>query len=57
METSITAQHEVLVALIERVVPVQVGRGREAEIIWTPLADGMRAAIAVPVELPRQTAA
>jgi hypothetical protein len=47
----------VLVALIERVVPVQVGRGREAEIIWTPLADGMRAAIAVPVELPRQTAA
>jgi hypothetical protein len=37
---------------------VQVGRGRyEAEIIWTPLTDGMRAAIAVPVELTRQIAA
>jgi hypothetical protein len=42
----IAAQREVLAALIERVVPVRVGRGRySAEITWTPLGEGLRAAV------------
>jgi hypothetical protein len=45
----IAAQRNVLMALIERVVPVGVGRGKyEVEIAWTPLDEGLRAAVAVP---------
>ena len=44
-EGDIAAQREVLAALIERVVPVRVGRGHYAvEITWSPLGDGLRAA-------------
>jgi hypothetical protein len=42
---SVAAQREVLAALVERVVPVRVGRGTYAvEIEWTPLGAGLRAA-------------
>ena len=42
----IAAQREVLAVLIERVVPVRVGRGHYAvEITWTPLGEGLRAAV------------
>jgi hypothetical protein len=54
----IAAQREVLTTLIERVVPARVGHGRyEVAIVWTPLGKGLCAAIAVPGELTRQTAA
>jgi hypothetical protein len=42
----IAAQREVLAALVERVVPVRVGRGQYGvEIVWTPLSDGLQAAV------------
>jgi hypothetical protein len=42
----ITAQREVLAALIEWIVPVRIGRGHYAvEITWTPLGDGLQAAV------------
>ena len=45
-EGDIAAQRDVLAALIERVVPVRVGRGTYAlEIVWTPLGEGLRAAL------------
>jgi hypothetical protein len=35
----------VLAAVIERVVPVRVGRGTyTVEIVWTPLGEGLNAA-------------
>jgi hypothetical protein len=41
----VAAQREVLAALIERVVPVRVGRGKYgAAIAWTPLGEALRAA-------------
>ena len=41
----IAAQREVLAALIERVVPVRIGRGTyDVEIVWTPLGEGLRVA-------------
>jgi hypothetical protein len=44
-EGDIAAQREVLAALIERVVPVRVGRGNYfVEIAWSPLGDGLRVA-------------
>src|SRR5215207_8766348 len=37
----IAAQREVLAALVERVVPMRVGRGRyEVQMVWTLLAEG-----------------
>jgi DNA invertase Pin-like site-specific DNA recombinase len=43
----VAAQREVLAALVERVVPERVGRGRYGvEVRWTPLGDGLRAAVA-----------
>jgi DNA invertase Pin-like site-specific DNA recombinase len=43
---NIAAQREVLAAAIERVVPVRVGRGRyDVEVFWTPLGEGLRAAV------------
>jgi hypothetical protein len=54
----IAAQREVLAALIERVVPVRVGRGPYAvDIAWTPLGEGLRATIMVPAGLSSRTAA
>jgi hypothetical protein len=45
-DDEIAAQREVLAVLIERVVPVRVGRGQyEVEITWTPLGEGLRHAI------------
>ncbi len=45
-EGDVAARREVLAALVERVVPVQVGRGRYGvEIVWTPLGDGLQAAV------------
>jgi hypothetical protein len=42
----IAAQREVLAALIERVVPVRVGRGRYAvEIVSTPLGEALHTAL------------
>ncbi|MDF3015445.1 MAG: hypothetical protein K0R44_670, partial [Thermomicrobiales bacterium] len=42
----IAAQREVLAALIERVMPRRIGRGRyEVEIVWTPLGEGLREAL------------
>ena len=44
-EGDIAAQREVLAVLLERVVPVRVGRAKyEVEIVWTPLGDGLRVA-------------
>ena len=41
----IAAQREVLAVLIERVVPVRIGRGTyDVEIEWTPLGAGLRVA-------------
>jgi hypothetical protein len=49
-EGDIAAQREVLVALMERVVPVRLGRGKyDVEIAWTPLGAGLRAASQRPV--------
>jgi hypothetical protein len=43
----IAAQREVLAALIERVVPLRIGRGQyEVEVSWTPLGEGLRAVCA-----------
>ena len=45
-EGDIAAQREVLAALIERVVPVRVGRGQyDVEIAWTPLGEALRATV------------
>jgi hypothetical protein len=39
----IAVQREVLAVLVERVVPVRVGRGKyEVEVSWTPLGEGLR---------------
>jgi hypothetical protein len=54
----IAAQRAVHLTLIERVVPVGVGRGKyDVEIAWTPLDEGLRAAVAVRPELTNRTAA
>jgi hypothetical protein len=54
----IAAQREVLAALIERVVPVRVGRGKyTAEIVWTPLGDGLRVVPVAPTALVDRSAA
>jgi hypothetical protein len=54
----IAAQREVLAALIERVVPTRVGRGTyKVEVSWTPLGEGLRAAVAGPGGLTSRTAA
>jgi hypothetical protein len=45
-EGDVAARREVLAALIERVVPERVGRGRyRVEVRWTPLGEGLRAAV------------
>ena len=42
----IAAQREVLAALIQRIVPVRTGHGKYGvEIVWTPLSEGLRAAV------------
>ncbi len=52
------AQRAVLVALIERVVPVQVGRGKyDVKIDWTPLGEGLRALTRSAVEVVERSAA
>src|SRR5215212_6868735 len=44
-EGDIAAQREVLALLIERIVPMRVGRGEyDVEIAWTPLGAGLRVA-------------
>jgi hypothetical protein len=54
----IAAQREVLVALIERIMPVQIRRGTYGvEIEWTPLAQGLRVASATPADLAHRSAA
>ncbi len=54
----IATQREVLPALIEQIVPVQVGRGRyTAEITRTPLGEGLRAETASPMGIAGRSAA
>jgi hypothetical protein len=55
---SVAAQREVLAALIERVVPMRVGRGQyEVEVSWTPLGEGLRAVILSSADTPERSAA
>jgi hypothetical protein len=45
-EGDVAAQREVLAALVERVVPVRVGRGTyDVKIVWTLLGHGLRVAV------------
>jgi DNA invertase Pin-like site-specific DNA recombinase len=54
----IAAQREVLAAVIERVVPVRIGRGAYGvEIVWTPLGEGLRVASTTSADLAVQSAA
>ena len=54
----IAAQREVLAALIERVVPVRIERGTYGvEVTWTPLGEGLRAAVASHAKLIDRSAA
>lgn len=54
----IAAQREVLAAVIERVVPIRVSRGKyEVEVSWTPLGEGLRAAVASSAPVPERSAA
>jgi hypothetical protein len=54
----IAAQREVLAALIERVVPVRIGRGQyDVEVAWTPLAEALRAAVLATNDVTMPTAA
>jgi hypothetical protein len=53
----IAAQREVLAALVERIVPVRITRGKYgAEVTWTPLGEGLRAAILAPAHDERSAA-
>src|SRR5829696_6028025 len=52
------AQRAVLVALIERVEPVRIGRGKyDVKIDWTPLGEGLRALTQSAVEVADRSAA
>ena len=52
-EGDIAAQRDVLAVLIERVMPVRVGRGKyDAHVIWTPLGEALR----VSIDPPKTTA-
>ncbi len=54
----VAAQREVLAALVARVAPVRVGRGKYGvEVSWTPLGDGLRAAIATGSAMAHVSAA
>ena len=54
----IAAQREVLAALIERVVPVRIGRGKYGvEVSWTPLGEGLRAVALSSAGIPERSAA
>jgi DNA invertase Pin-like site-specific DNA recombinase len=54
----IAAQREVLAAVIERVVPVRVGRGNyDVEVFWTPLGEGLRGVVLAPADIPERSAA
>jgi hypothetical protein len=55
---SIAAQRDVLAALIDRVVPVRVGRGQySVEVSWTPLGEGLRAVVLSSADTPERSAA
>jgi hypothetical protein len=57
-EGEIAAQREVLAALINRVVPVRVGRGQySVEMSWTPLGEGLRAVVLSSAGIPERSAA
>jgi DNA invertase Pin-like site-specific DNA recombinase len=46
----IAAQREVLAALVEKVVPVRVSRGKyDVNVIWTPLGEALRVSIDPPM--------
>jgi hypothetical protein len=54
----LAAQRDVLAVLIDRVVPVRTGRGTyDAEIEWTPLGEGLRAASQGTASLANQLVA
>jgi DNA invertase Pin-like site-specific DNA recombinase len=57
-EGDIAAQREVLAALIDRVVPVRIGRGKyDVNVIWTPLGGALRAALEPPISTATSRAA
>jgi hypothetical protein len=57
-EGDIAVQREVLAAMIERVVPVRVGRGNyDVEVFWTPLGEGLRGVALAPAGIPERSAA
>ena len=42
----IAARRVVLVALIDRIVPVRVGHGKyDVDIVWAPLSEGLHVAL------------
>jgi len=54
----IAAQRAVKAALVERVVPGRIERGKyDVEIAWTPLGDGLRAAVISRADLAELSAA
>jgi hypothetical protein len=54
----IAAQREVVAALIDRVVPVRVGRGQYGvEVSWTPLGEGLRAIVLSSTGISERSAA
>jgi hypothetical protein len=54
----IAARREVLAVLIERVVPVRIGRGQyDVEVAWTPLAEAFRVAVLSTNSVTTPTAA
>jgi len=57
-EGDVAARREVLAALIDRVVPVRVGRGQyDVEVSWTPLGEGLRAVAVPSAGIPERSAA
>src|SRR5829696_925308 len=55
---SVAAQREVLAALIVRVVPARIGRGKYGvEIVWTPGGEGLRAVVLSSTGIPERSAA
>src|SRR5215213_1765760 len=54
----LAAQREVLAALIVRVVPARIGRGKySVEIVWTPVGEGLRAVVLSSTGIPERSAA
>jgi hypothetical protein len=57
-EGDVAAQREVLAAVIERVVPVRLGRGQYGvEVFWTPFGEGLRAVVLSSTGTPERSAA